>query len=426
MIKVDHFGFENQQTFQQRYLVADQFWKDDGGPIFLYTGGQGDIAWLCTNTGFLWDIAPEFNALLVFAEHRYYGSSLPYGDDSYANASALNYLTVEQAMADFAYLIQHLRDTIPGATLSQLITIGGSYGGMLAAWMRLKYPNLVLGALSSSAPVRQFSGEAPCGSFYGTLDSTFLTASQQCVDNLADLCGQSGFPQSNLQSVPARGEQYDLSHMLDWLAVILGDLAMADYPYPAAYLQPLPAWPVKEFCKFLSEPLKGDNLTRAVSEGVKMYFNYTGQAKFIDMTRHTTKYRGEEGWHYQTCTEMVMPVCSNHSRIIFNIDWKFQKGVLAADCKSRWGVTPRDTWIPLTFWGRDLRSASNIIFSNGLLDPWSGGGVLESLSPSLVAITIPKAAQQIDLRAHNPADIPEVHAAREQERNIMKNWLKGQ
>jgi lysosomal Pro-X carboxypeptidase len=57
----------------------------------------------------------------------------------------LNYLSAEQALADFAELIRFIKQTVPGASNSPVVAFGGSYGGMLATWIRLKYPNLVQG-----------------------------------------------------------------------------------------------------------------------------------------------------------------------------------------------------------------------------------------------------------------------------------------
>lgn len=65
----------------------------------------------------------------------------PFSQDS----KHLNYLTSEQALADFAVLVEYLKATIAGAQRSPVIAIGGSYGGMLAAWFRMKYPHVVVG-----------------------------------------------------------------------------------------------------------------------------------------------------------------------------------------------------------------------------------------------------------------------------------------
>ena len=48
---------------------------------------------------------------------------------------------------------------------------------------------------------------------------------------------------------------------------------------------------------------------------------------------------------------------------------------------AEWGVTPRYSWVRDGLGGKHgFESASNIVFSNGRLDPWHGGGVLKSES----------------------------------------------
>jgi len=69
---LDHFNFNPQSNhvFQQRYLINDTFWggAKNNAPIFVYTGNEGNIEWFTQNTGFMFENAPSFHALLVFIE----------------------------------------------------------------------------------------------------------------------------------------------------------------------------------------------------------------------------------------------------------------------------------------------------------------------------------------------------------------------
>jgi hypothetical protein len=51
----------------------------------------------------------------------------------------------------------------------------------------------------------------------------------------------------------------------------------------------------------------------------------------------------------------------------------------------------------LQWGGRNIRAGSNIVFSNGLLDPWHGGGVMQDVSKSLVAVVIPEVSHETRL-----------------------------
>lgn len=76
--RLDHFSFSDLPSFPQRYLISTEHWVGAQrlGPIFFYCGNEGDIEWFAANTGFVWEIAPRFGAMVVFPEVRASSSSL--------------------------------------------------------------------------------------------------------------------------------------------------------------------------------------------------------------------------------------------------------------------------------------------------------------------------------------------------------------
>jgi hypothetical protein len=149
---LDHFDALSPKRWQMRYWVNDQYWDGSASaPAFLCMGGEGASG---PPGGAAGELAKEYRGLAFSVEHRYYGKSIPTEDFSTAN---LRWLGTEQALADAASFVRSMNERY-NLTSSRWISFGGSYSGELAAWVRIKYPHLVYGAIASSAPV---SGEKP-------------------------------------------------------------------------------------------------------------------------------------------------------------------------------------------------------------------------------------------------------------------------
>jgi hypothetical protein len=133
--------------------VYDYYFNQSVGPVLFYICGEAECRGI-SDSSFTAKLAEKTKGLVISLEHRYYGKSLPFGNNSFVLEN-LVYLTAQQALRDLTYFMTSMQAS--GLYKIQpntpWITIGGSYPGALAAWFRNKYPHLTIGSISSSGVV---------------------------------------------------------------------------------------------------------------------------------------------------------------------------------------------------------------------------------------------------------------------------------
>ena len=440
---LDHFRFTVQKRFTLRYAAFEAFAVNrPKAPVLFYCGNEGALELFYNASGALFEHAKAIQARVFFVEHRYYGHSLPFGNASFTN-DALQWLSIEQALADYASVLAALPGILGcvGTGSRQImgrcdaILFGGSYGGMLAAWHRLKYPFLSVGAIASGAPIDFYSKgwrSSASDDADDAVQSLFLDAVVQTFETYGRAGGGCGVA---LRRVLAAADNATNDELITagvrpchaWRADsveryafyakgAVADVALVDYPYPTNFIAPLPANPVQPACEVLmagahSHPHADvEKLPRAASlhslhRAVLGLVNASGDLKCINLqaelvgqpsrsavtlsrdpivqrdvaTRTTSpsvasSALGVTAWNYQACTELLLEPLTSDGFGFFPPS-RGQIGETRALCAKTFGIEPRPTWMPLAFGaGQDFgHVASNIVFMENDKDPWHIG-----------------------------------------------------
>ena len=305
-VPLDHYRFAPQPSFTLRYAAFESFASRSNAPVLLYCGNEAPLELFYNASGALFEHAEALGARVLFIEHRYYGTSLPFmpANQSFTN-EGLQWLTVEQALADYATFIVALPSLLGCSGKKDwrcdVILFGGSYGGMLAAWHRFKYPHLSLGAVASGAPIDFYPGgpESVQAAFRQAVIDTFEQYGDEQNGNGG--CGEAlraallALNSASNKELAAAGVKPCAPWRADsveryafYAKGALADIALVDYPYPTDFIAPLPANPVRAACKRLtthasSGRMENNTLLEALHAAVLLLVNASGTLECLDL-----------------------------------------------------------------------------------------------------------------------------------------------
>ena len=174
-------------------------------------------------------------------------------------------------------------------------------------------------------------------------------------------------------------------------------------------------------------PEMKDNLNY-LKEAASVFFNYTGTQKCLDIgngEEEKNESTPPNGWSYMACTEMVMPMQKNGVTDMFNPK-KWDVEAFSKQCKETWDSDVRPDWAFSFFGGRnfekEITNYSNILFTNGKMDPWNSGCPHVQSTQSVFIIEA-DSAHHLDLRLPNETDPESILKARNLTVELIKKWI---
>ncbi|KAF5284219.1 hypothetical protein FQR65_LT00219 [Abscondita terminalis] len=417
-VPLNHFDLFDNRTWKMRYIVNDKNYKE-GGPIFIEVGGEWTIDGIALVMSNMFDLVKEHHGIMIETEHRYYGESLPFGEDF--EIEQMQYLQIEQAIEDLAYFIEHFKQENPKYKDAKVIVHGCSYPGMLVTWLRLRFPHIVDIAYASSAPLG-VGLDYP--EFFEVVNDVYANVSDECIETI-----RQGFNQTNELMKTEDGRARVRKAFEGWTcgdvhkmnsAEILGKIVSvlnvmhdpSQYEQVACLVMTMDADDEEAFKRLANFIIfKSKHIANCASEKPE------GQ-----------ELRNGVAWAYQTCTEMgtFQTLNRKNSHHPFQMDMSVEESV--AECVSDFGGMVTETVLRTGIervsrrYGGTKPKVTKVVTIQGTNDPWKHLATLEDYNEE-APVWIMEGSHCADVTVRDD-DIQSLKDIRVKVKALITKWIK--
>ncbi len=416
---LDHFSVKRPGaialTFKQRYFVDSTFAQGPNSPVLYYICGESTCEGP-SSSALVNNLAKKYHAHRVALEHRYYGYSQPFTTLTTPN---LRFLSMDQAIEDLAYFERFAQARL--GLSGKWVSVGGSYPGEVSAFYRMRHPELVVGALASSAPVLAKAD------FFEYDRHVARVAGPACLSAIQRVVADV---ESKLKSPASRAAVKSLFNasqvVLDTdFLYDLADMAAIAIQYGFQ----------NEFCSALIQGVANGMATEAYAKVGLSLFQRLGTSPIQDafqgsLSTNPNDYLESAGrqWMYQSCMEFGFYQIANSSPVESARSQQITLQYHNEACDRLFGIK-----IPVNaartnqnFYSRLFQNGVNQIhFTNGANDPWSNLSLTDAAAttnanPGLSLFLIPGASHCDDLGGTLTAALSQ---ARSQFEVLFQRWI---
>ncbi|KAM9663670.1 thymus-specific serine protease-like [Trichechus inunguis] len=359
------------------------------------------------------------------------------------STASLRYLSSRQALADIANFRTEIAKK-RGLSKNKWVTFGNSYGGSLAVWSRIKYPNLFAAAVSSSAPIQAKLNFYEYNEVVGRILSTHNSECSKAVKEAFAILGQ-------MLKRPKYNSKVEKDFMLcepikinssKDTAFLTENMIHIIYFFVHKQINKLMRGEPDELnidnlCDNMTDASLGspyDRFTKIVHLFLKSKHKDCLSASYSDEVEGLSNssldnlhIKYERQWFYQCCTEFgFFKTTDSKNQLFSGTPLRYFLQI----CSDVFGpefsrdLVARGVKTTNKYYGGFNVNGSKIIFSNGSNDPWHRLGITKDISEDLPAVFIKGEGHCADVLEQNDTDSAELIQAREKIFQILQEWLK--